>query len=97
MKTLTSSPRPSPGRVRRYVVRAAALDLARLVLHDPAVLDDGQQLGGSIVLGYRLNFREFVLTVRIAARMTHAWAGSRQAARERFDRAFLLPPPRFEE
>jgi hypothetical protein len=97
MKTLTNAPPPSHGRLRRHVVRAAALDLARLVLHDPAVLDDGQQLGGSIVLGYRLNFREFVLTVRIAARMTHAWAGSRQAARERFDRAFLLPPPRFEE
>jgi hypothetical protein len=97
MKTLTNAPRRPPDGLRRYVVRAAALDLARLVLHDPAVLDDGQQLGGSIVLGYRLNFREFVLTVRIAARMTHAWAGSRQAARERFDRAFLLPPPRFEE
>jgi hypothetical protein len=87
---------PRATRIRRLVVRAAALDLARLVTHDPALLDDGRRLGAAIVLGYRLNFREFVLTVRLAARMTQSWAGSRRAARDRFDQAFLLPPPDFD-
>lgn len=80
-------------RIRRHVARAAALDLARLVTHDPALLDDGQRLGAAIVLGYRLNLSEFVLAVRIAARMTREWGATPHAARERFDRAFLLPPP----